>query len=59
MARLKCMCLCDVQTLLFFLNRNVDFQNFIHGKEKEKRRLNFVFMMDLLMQMVTLMLDML
>lgn len=25
----------DVQTL-FFLNRNVDFQNFIHGKEKEK-----------------------
>ena len=53
------MYLHDVQTLLFFLNRNVDFWNFIHGKEKEKWRQSFVFTMDLLMQMVTLMLDML
>ena len=45
--------------LLFFLNRSVDFQNFIHGKEKEKRRQNFVFTMDLLMRTVTRMLDML
>lgn len=48
-----------VQTLLFSLNRNVDFQNSIRGKEKEKLRQNFVFMMDLLMQTATLMLDML
>lgn len=35
MVRFQCMYLYDVQ-ILFFLNRNVDFQNFTHGKEKEK-----------------------
>lgn len=30
------MYLVVVQTLWFFLHRNVDFQNFIRGKEKEK-----------------------